>query len=452
MSIDLLGRLKGAKVLVWGFGHHGGGLAAARFCSERGATVSVLEQKPREALGAGGTEAIARGWAWHLGDASHPVFMAADLIVASPAIPPRAWPARHPPVVGPEALFCAAHQGPRLAVTGTKGKSTTAHLCGALLGWSVGGNSNEPLLDVLARLGPQAPVVCELSSFQLHYLAGVPSASLSPTATPPHFTTAVFTSLARDHLDWHPDLAHYQNTKLRLLEWADSVIVANDVFASIPVGTAALPVVTYRDGVFCAPDGRRFATRADLSLLGDHNAHNASLSLTAALHLGVDAATAVARLRTVRGLEHRLELVHAARGVRFVNDSIATTPESAMAGLAAIPGPLAVILGGSDKGADFSELAAAVAARGAAAVLIGQTALVIQRELARWGVVGQRVATLDDAIVHAVALLARGGTVLLSPACASFDMFNGFEDRGRKFAEFARARFPTGAVSAPASR
>ena len=242
MSIDLLGRLAGAKVLVWGFGHHGGGLAAARFCAERGATVSVLEQKAPEALGAGGAEAIARGWAWHLGDASHPVFMTSDLIVASPAIPPRAWPSRHPSVVGPEALFCAAHQGPRLAVTGTKGKSTTAHLCGALLGWTVGGNSNEPLLDVLARRGPLAPVVCELSSFQLHYLAGVPSAS----ASVPHFSTAVFTSLARDHLDWHPDLAHYQNSKLRLLEWADALIVAADVFARLPTGAVALPVVAYR--------------------------------------------------------------------------------------------------------------------------------------------------------------------------------------------------------------
>lgn len=442
MSHDLLARLPGAKVLVWGFGHHGGGLAAARFCAERGATVAVLEQKPPEALGAGGAEAVARGWEWHLGDASHPAFMTSQLIVASPAIPPRAWPARHPPVVGPEALFCAVHQGPRLAVTGTKGKSTTAHLCGALLGWAVGGNSNEPLLDVLARLGSQAPVVCELSSFQLHYLAGVPS----PSATPPRFTAAVFTGLARDHLDWHPDLAHYQNAKLRLLEWADALVVAPDVFARIPPGATALPVVTYRDGVFCGPDGRRFATRADLALLGDHNAHNAALALTAALHLGVDAPTAVARLRSVRGLEHRLELVHAARGVRFVNDSIATTPESAMAGLAAIPGPLAVILGGSDKGADFAELAAAVAARGASAVLIGQTALVIQRELARWGVVGHRVATLDDAIAQAVALLARGGTVLLSPACASFDLFNGFEDRGHKFAALARARFPISAA------
>ena len=101
-----------------------------------------------------------------------------------------------------------------------------------------------------------------------------------------------------------------------------------------------------------------------------------------------------------------------------------------------------VILGGSDKGADYAELAAAAAARGALAVLIGQTAPVIARELAKWGVVAQRAPALADAVSAAVALLGRGGTVLLSPACASFDMFRGFEDRGRQFAELARQTFP----------
>jgi UDP-N-acetylmuramoylalanine--D-glutamate ligase len=424
--------LAGRPVLIWGFGRHGGGLAAARFCAARGARISVLEQKPPGDLGEGGAEAVRQGWTWHLGDATHPALAASALVVASPAIPPRAWPARHPPVVSPEGLFLAVHRGPRIAITGTKGKSTTAYLCAALLGWTVGGNSNEPLLDILARLGPEAPVACELSSFQLHYLA----------TQPPRFSTAVFTSLARDHLDWHPDLAHYQDTKLRLLTWADHCVVAAEVQPRMPAGARSLPLVTYRDGVFYAPGGERFATRGDLALLGDHNAHNACLALTTALHLGVAPAVAATRLRTVRGLAHRLELVHAARGVRFVNDSIATTPEAAMAGLAAIAGPLAVILGGSDKGADYGELAAAVAARGALAVVIGQTAPVIARELGKWGVAAQRAGSLADAMAAAVALLGRGGTVLLSPACASFDMFHGFEDRGRQFGELARQTAP----------
>jgi UDP-N-acetylmuramoylalanine--D-glutamate ligase len=419
--------LRDRRVLIWGFGHHGGGLAAAKFCAERGAKVSILEKKSAESLGAGGAEAVRMGWDWHLGDASHAVFAASDLIVASPAIPPRAWPERHPEVVPPEGLFFATHRGPRIAVTGTKGKSTTAHLIGALLRWTVGGNSNEPLLDILARLGPDAPVVCELSSFQLHYLA----------ANPPRFDSTVLTSLARDHLDWHPDEAHYHATKLRIAQWGQACAASPEVQPLLGSDIQKLPLVRYRDGVFTGPTGERFATRGDLSLLGDHNAHNACLALTVAVHHGLSPSQAAGRLRGVRGLPHRLELVHAALGVRFVNDSIATTPEAAMAGLAAIAGPLAIILGGSDKGADYDQLASAVAARGAQVVVIGQTAPVISRALSSWGVTAQRAQSLADAVNRAVSLLGRGGTVLLSPACASFDMFNGFEDRGRQFAEIA---------------
>jgi UDP-N-acetylmuramoylalanine--D-glutamate ligase len=429
-AVDLAGR----RVLIWGYGSHGGGLAAARFCSLQGAQVSVLEQRPAAELGPGAAEALAQGWSWHVGDAAHPAFAAAELVVASPAIPPRAWPQRHPPVTSPEALFCAAHRARRVAVTGTKGKSTTAHLCGALLGWPVAGNSNEPLLAALLRLGADAPLVCELSSFQLHYLA----------VNPPRFTAAVFTSLAGDHLDWHPDLAHYQACKRRLLSWADDCIIVPELRELAPPGSRVLPTVSYRDGVFFSPAGARLASRGDLRLLGEHNARNACLALTVALAYappGV-AASPAARLRQVRALPHRLELVHAARGVRFVNDSIATTPEAASAGLEAIEGPLAVILGGSDKGADFRGLAGAVAMRGAWPIVIGQTGDAIAGLLATHGITPGRARTLEEAITLCLFALQRGGTVLLSPACASFDMFNGFEDRGRRFAEAARRLCP----------
>jgi UDP-N-acetylmuramoylalanine--D-glutamate ligase len=428
--------LSGRRVLVWGFGSHGGGLAAARYCSSAGAVVSILDLKRPEELGAAGAEAVQRQWAWHTGDSSHAAFSAADLVVVSPAIPPRAWPILHPPVTSPEALFCAAHRGPRIAVSGTKGKSTTAHLCASLLGWTVTGNSNEPLLEVLMRVGTEVPVVCELSSFQLHYLA--------PHA--PRFHATVFTSLARDHLDWHPDLAHYHASKLRLLEWADSCIVAPELAHLVPSTCRQLPAVTYRDGVFMAPGGRRVASRGDLRLLGEHNARNACLALSVALIFGSGEVLTSpgARLRTIRALPHRLELVHAARGMRFVNDSIATTPEAAAAGLAAIEGPLAIILGGSDKGADFRELAGEVAMRGAWPITIGQTGETIARLLAEHGITAGRADSLDEAIRLCLFALQGGGTVLLSPACASFDMFNGYEDRGRRFAEAARRQCPGG--------
>ena len=421
----------GVRVLVWGFGSHGGGLAAARHCAALGARVEVLDSKPAATFGEDGACAAASGWTWHVGDATHPAFAAADLIVASPAIPPRAWPARHPPRSAPEGLALAAHRGPRLAVTGTKGKSTTALICATLLGWELAGNSNEPLLSVLARRGPAAPLVCELSSFQLDHLAH------DQLAPPPRFAAAVVTSLARDHLDWHGDLAHYHAAKLRLVDWADACALAGEVAPLIP-GRSPLPAVALRGDAFTAADGRILAARGDLALPGAHNARNACLALAVASHLGMDAGVAAARLRRVRGLPHRLEQVHAADHWRFVDDSIATTPEAAMAALDALPGPLAVILGGSDKGATWDALAAAVAARGALPLLIGQTAPAIAAALAGRGVAATRVADLDEAVRRAQALLPAGGTILLSPACASFDMFRGFEDRGQRFAAAAR--------------
>ncbi len=430
--------LAGKKVLVWGFGRHGGGLAAARFCAAQGATVAILDHKDPAAFGPAADAVRAAGWAWHTGDATHPAFAAADLVVASPAVPPRAWPATHPPRTCPEGLFFAHHRGPRMAVTGTKGKSTTANICGALLAWTVGGNSHEPLLDILARAGPDVPLVCELSSFQLWYLAPLR----------PHFTVALMTSLARDHLDWHPDDAHYRAAKAALLGWADRVAVAPDLEQVALPGAPRLVRPVAVGGFFRPQDPRVFtshgndsgayARREDLALPGDHNARNASLAIAAALHLGVDPALIPERLRQVRGLPHRLETVHHDGPWRYVNDSIATTPEAAIAALDAIDGDIAVILGGSDKGAEFVSLAAAVARRGARPVLFGQTAPRIAQALALYAVSAERAGDFEEAVARARAALPRGGTVLLSPACASFDRFQGFEERGDRFTALAR--------------
>ena len=413
--------LAGRRVLIWGFGKHGGGQAAARFCAGRGAQVTVLELKPRSAFGA-----EAEAWDWVIGDGSHPLLQQVDLIVASPAIPPRAWPATHPPRTAPEGLFCAAHRGPRVAITGTKGKSTTAHLLATLLGWQVAGNSYEPLLDLLLRHGDEVPLVCELSSFQLWYLA--PSA--------PRFAGVLFTSLAVDHLDWHPDLEHYRASKLALLGWSPAVAVAEDVALPAPWAercrAAQVPRVAYRDGVFSDGAGE-IARRADLPLLGEHNARNAALALSMAEHLGVARADLAPRLRTVRGLPHRLEPVPSSDGRLYFNDSIATTPESAMAAIAALPGPLAIILGGSDKGASYAALAEAVARRGAIPILIGAVAERMAVALRAAGVEPVLAGTLSVAVAAARERVAAGGTVLLSPACASFDQFQGFEDRGARF-------------------
>ena len=411
----------GQRILIWGFGRHGGGQAALRWCRAQGADVAVLDAKPAAAFGA-----AAEGIAWHVGDGSHPAVQAADLIVASPAIPPRAWPIGHPPRCSPESLFFSAHRGPRIAITGTKGKSTTAHILATLLGWEVAGNSYEPLLGVLMRQGVDCPVVCELSSFQLWYLGH----------QPPRMSGAMLTSLASDHLDWHPDILHYQTTKLALLEWADAV--AADPTVELRKGLPLVEPVTCSEGVF-RRGGQVLAERADLPLLGDHNARNAALAVAMAMHHGLPAPQIAERLRLVRGLPHRLEYVPARDARRYLNDSIATTPESAMAALAAIEGPLAVILGGSDKGVAFANLAAAVVARGALPILIGSTAPRLAEALAVAGGESIVAGDLTTAFEAARAAIPPGGTVLLSPACASFDQFQGFEDRGERFRALVRA-------------
>ena len=181
---------------------------------------------------------------------------------------------------------------------------------------------------------------------------------------------------------------------------------------------------------------------SDLSLLGEHNRRNASLAVTAALHLGCERKDVAPRLRTVTPLPHRLQTIHRQGNLRFIDDSISTTCESTMAGLAAIDGALAVILGGSDKGAIWGDLAAAIVRRGAVAVVMGATGPAIAAAIIAAGGTAQRVADLDGAILLAAAALSKGGTVLLSPACASFDMFRGFDHRGDCFAAAARKLYP----------
>lgn len=413
--------MRGANIVVWGFGRHGGGLAAARFCAQRGAHVAILD---RQAAAEFGVEAVP--WPWHQGDGTHPCLREADLIVASPAIPPRAWPAVHAPMTSPEALAFAEHRGPRIAVTGTKGKSTTTAIIAALTGWTAAGNGWTPIPDAI--VDPATPLVCELSSFQLWYLA--------QERVPPRFAVGVLTLLGRDHLDWHPDLAHYHAAKRALLGWCESAVAFDQP-----------NTVWIEDGNFRYADGL-IAETATLRLAGAHNRANACLALAAALAVGVDRGLLAARLASVVALPHRLQTVHRTEHLCFIDDSIATTPEATIAALHAVDGPLAVILGGSDKGADFSMLAHTVAERRARPILIGQTAPRIAAALATCGVDAALRPNLDLAVAAAIDAIGTG-TVLLSPACASFDQFRGFEDRGDRFAAAARLIAPSGAATAP---
>lgn len=424
-SWDLVGR----RVVVWGVGTHGGGLAAARHCQRQGAHVALLDRRGPDQAGESGIAAAVAGWPWMTGE-RHRALLEADLVLTSPAIGPAAC-TRRPGLraVGSDALFFAQHRGARVFVTGTKGKSTTAAALATLLGWPLAGNGHLPLLDFLASHDPDSPVVCELSSFQLWWLRPLR----------PRFTVAVLTSCTSDHLDWHPDLDHYRRSKLDALAWADTTVISPKARTLVEAALPTLPLVTHDGQAFYSAQGRRLAPLSLLPLAGAHNAANACLALTAALQLGLAPELIPERLARIQALPHRLQTVHQTARLRFVDDSTATTPEATLAALAAFPAPVVLIAGGLDKGADLNPVAAAAVAAGITVVCLGTCRERLAGLVIRHGGTAQVAGSMPEAVHLAIGLLPdQGGTVLLSPACASLDMFADFHDRGLQFAAAAR--------------
>jgi UDP-N-acetylmuramoylalanine--D-glutamate ligase len=334
-----------------------------------------------------------------------------DVLVKSPGVP-----GEHPLVVAARArgieVWSEVELGYRLyperplvGVTGTNGKTTTVELLGAIFraagrDVAVAGNVGRPL----SAVEDADWVVCELSSFQLedvHRLA---------------CRVAVLLNLEPDHLDRHGSFEAYRAAKLRIFERAEASVV--------PAGSGLAGIV------FSADD----PLPAEPLIPGRHNRENAAAATAAARAAGIDDAAIAEALATFPGVEHRLEQVAERAGVRFVNDSKATNTVAARTGLAAVPDPVHLILGGSLKGESFDELARDVAARDSVDVLlIGAAAGEIGSALDRAGVAYERAGTLDRAVAAAAARARPGDVVLLSPACASFDQFENFERRGEEF-------------------
>jgi UDP-N-acetylmuramoylalanine--D-glutamate ligase len=312
---------------------------------------------------------------------------------------------------------------PVLGVTGTNGKTTTSELLGAIfradgLRVAVAGNVGHPLTALDGVVDPGAWVVCELSSFQLEDIE-----SLRPRI-------AVLLNLTPDHLDRHGTLEAYRAAKLRIFENQ-----TEDDVAVVPRGFPAVPGAARRVE-FAADD----ELPAEPRILGAHNRENAAAAVAAARAAGVGEAAISEGLRTFAGVPHRLELVREVDGVRFVNDSKATNPEAAASALTAYPPGLRVILGGSRKGASFSALADAMAARRVArAYLVGEAADELAEALVSAGVTFTHSRDLESAVRDAFGDADAGEVVILSPACASFDQFENFEDRGSRFRELVEA-------------
>ncbi len=427
--------VEGKWVTVAGLGRFGGGIAVCRWLVRHGANVRVADRASAGELAESVRQLDGLPIEFHLGDQSETDFTQADLVVASPAIPPNnpmlnAAAAAGVPITTEIRLFVERCEAPILGVTGTKGKSTTTALLGRMLEkkfrtW-VGGNIGKSLLDDLAKIRRDHLVVLELSSFMLHHLGQV--------RWSPH--VAVVTMISSDHLDWHGSAEAYVDAKRNIVRFQQP-----DDFAVLNQGnelSAALASETRGQVVLFPQDNRHF----QLALAGQHNQLNAQAAFAAAKILGIPWEQAQETIEDFSGLPHRLQLVKEIGGVRFINDSIATVPEAAIAALNSFPpGRVIQIVGGSKKKdppiADFCRL---LARRAKAIVCIGETGPKIAAELA--GYPAASVHTCGDlpAAVRLARSLAVGGDViLLSPGYASFDQFANFEKRGEVFAALAEA-------------
>lgn len=428
------------------------GLAAARLLLDRGCRADLLDLRVVEGALEAMRELESRGARLRLGP-HDPAWLAEyDFIVKSPGVPatiPFLQTARElgVAVISEIELAFLAAEGPVFAITGTNGKSTTTAWAGDMirragLAVEVAGNIGRAFSEAVLA-DPRARFVCEVSSFQLEDVR-----AFRPRA-------AVLLNLTPDHLDRHGTMEQYREIKMRLFdrqEAGDLAIVGPDddlARAARGHGKARRARFATRDlgeeGAYCVDESlvlRRggvvagLLPRARLALPGPHNVENALAAAAGAAELGAPIEAIAQSLASFPGLPHRLEPVGTVRGVRFVNDSKATNTDSLSVALDAFSSPVILIAGGRHKDQDFRPLAPKVARSVQRLVLIGEAA---DRLAAAWPAVpAVRAGSLEEAVRRALELASPGQVALLSPACASFDMFSSYEDRGDQFRELVR--------------
>jgi UDP-N-acetylmuramoylalanine--D-glutamate ligase len=439
-----------AKRIVIGLGKTG--YSCVRYLVAQGYSVAVMDSNPTPKL-ASQLQAAFPQVTCHFGGYDPTALLSAQEIIVSPGVPiatPEIAAAMKQgiPVIGDIDLFARAYQGQIVAITGSNGKSTVTELVGAMataagVKAAVGGNIGVPVLDLLDQ--DYELVVLELSSFQLetcHELKG-------------HVATVL--NVSEDHMDRYDDLQHYLTAKHRIFKHA-AVIVANrqDVMTQPLIGTGSELSWYSLDELllkgFCAPlegnglrtihyNKRAWISQSELRIKGSHNVSNAMAALALGLAVGLDEAPMLAALKVFPGLDHRCQWVATHVGVDYINDSKATNVGAA---LAAIEGlhikgrrNLVLIAGGVGKDADFSALASVAEKSCKHVILMGQASDELASILR--GVPQSIVHSMDDAVAVATKVASAGDTVLLAPACASFDMFDGFDHRGRMFATAVEA-------------
>ncbi len=448
--------LDGERVAVIGLGASGD--AAARLALGKGAKVHVTDSSREAAVAARGDALRALGARVRLGEPALDEIVRADVVVASPGVPPdspvlSALDARGVDWISEPEFACRFVSSPLTIVTGTNGKTTVAALAAhllrgsgvdAALGGNVGADFGPPASALADRSPAPERFVLELSSFQL---AGI--RDLRPDV-------GVVTNLGVDHMDRYETVAAYHRDKRRLLEAGDAsttwALNGDDVQVAALARGAAGRRATFSlerrasPGAYRAGDdlvlemespARVFARRSDVRLAGRHNLANALAASLAAVLSGADAATLAGSLGSFAPLPHRLEPLGERDGVSWINDSKATNVAAAKSAVESFAGPLVLLLGGKDKGEDFAPLAPALAPRARAVVAYGAAGPRAAAELRARSRGALPVRLVDGSFARAVerarALARPGDALLLAPACSSFDMFADYEARGDAF-------------------
>lgn len=431
------------------------GMACVRFLIEQGARVTATDLKTERELSSEAATLRSLGVDIELGGHSADRLLQSDLVLLSPGVPLSLEPlqkalAKGIPVLSEVELAFRFLRGRIIGVTGSNGKTTVTTLIGELLPGAglfsqVGGNIGTPLISLIDRSREDGFTVVELSSFQLELTERFRA----------HI--AVFTNISPDHLDRHGSLEAYVESKKRILrnqtreDWAilnadDPVVtrMAHDTEAQVLYFSRLLQpdegVFVRGEAILARIDGREqeMMKISDISLPGAHNVENVLAALAAGLAAEADPKCMAESVRRFKGVEHRLEWVAQIGGADYFNDSKATNVDSTMKALQAFPGNILLIAGGRDKGSDFTTLRPLVAGRVKQLILIGEASEKIS--LALEGAAPQlRAPSMDQAVHMAWQHAAPGDVVLLAPACASFDMFQDYEHRGRVFKQHVEA-------------
>ncbi|MEW6132766.1 MAG: UDP-N-acetylmuramoyl-L-alanine--D-glutamate ligase [Pseudomonadota bacterium] len=453
MNADSL-QLSGRKTLVLGLGDTG--LSCARWLAARGAVVSVADSRESPPNAQALKEALP-DVPLHCGPFKDELLQAADLLVVSPGVP-LAEPAvaralkKGIEVAGDVELFARAikaSQAKIIAITGSNGKSTVTAMCGTMSEAAgkrtcVAGNIGLPVLDALmdieaGRMDEPEVWALELSSFQLET-----TASLDADA-------ATVLNVSEDHLDRYAGMEAYAAAKARIFAGRGVQVLNRDDARVMAMALPGRRRVSF--GLNAAPGGDDYGLCGDrlcrgneplmsvkeLPVTGLHNAANALAALALTASVGLPEAGLLQGLKRFRGLPHRVEFVDEIGGIRFYDDSKGTNVGATVAALFGMERKAVVILGGDGKGQDFSPLKKAVAANARAVVLIGRDAPAIEKAIAGCGVPVEKASGMEAAVQTAFALAHEGDAVLLSPACASWDMFRNYAHRAEVFIAAVRA-------------